>query len=440
MSNSRKSSATPPGVTIEQMQGLAPSVLFQAFMQQPGSFWSACAYLLFEYVRPQSIYPQLDILPWPALFIGLTLLLVVMEGQKQAESGGIGGGLLLMSLVVLLASFMAKNPALAFSEWRLFYDWMIIYVVIRQAVNSEIKLFLFVVLFFLANTKMSQHGFFSWASRGFSFARWGVTGGPGWFHNSGEFGIQLCIFLPMLAGVAIPLWQQWSRAVRLVVIFIAITAVSSVIATSSRGALLGVAAAVVWMTMRSRYFLRTAIMAAVFSVAIYSNLPEESLARLQNMGQDRTSMHRMERWRHAWQGMQDNPVLGVGYRNWDAWYPTHFRPEIPGPTMVHNIFLQAGTELGFVGIGAFFWLIHLLFRSGRRVRSIAADDPFLSGLSHGLDASTVGMLVSSCFVTVFYYPYVWIQCLIVSCLHSVAVQKYPAVSGTNRPGTRRQQP
>jgi O-antigen ligase len=417
---------TPQPVSAAQLQSLSPSMLLRAFRQQPASFWFASAYLFFEYVRPQSIYPQIDVLPWPAVCIVLTLLFTVTEAQARIESGGISGGLVLMSLVVLLSAVMAEQPGLAFSDWRLFYDWVIIYFVVRRAVNDEVKLFLFIALFFLANFKMTQHGFFSWAARGFTFARWGVTGGPGWFHNSGEFGIQLCIFLPMLVSVALPLRHQWSNTTRLLIIFVVITGVSSVVASSSRGALLGLGAALLWMTMRSKYFLRAVIAVMLFAVLVYSNLPEESLRRFQNMGQDQTSLHRMERWRHAWQGMGEKPFLGVGYRNWDVYYPRHFRPEIPGPTMVHNIFLQVGTEMGFVGLGAFAWLIYLIFRSGKRVRKIAGNDPFLVGLSHGLDASTVGLLVSSCFVTVFYYPYVWIQCLFASCLYAVAVRKYPA--------------
>lgn len=430
-----KDTKLPSGYAIEDLFSLRPGTIFQAFLQQPKSFWFACGYLFFEYVRPQSVYPQIDFIPWPTLFLGLTLVWLIIDRQTQKDSSGIGTGLVLMSVVVLLSSATAENPGLSVSKWPAFFNWIIIFFLIRQSVNNEIKLFLFIVLFFLANIKMTQHGFLSWAGRGFTFADWGVTGAPGWFQNSGEFGIQLCIFLPMLVGVTATLWKQWSRTVRFVIIGVMITGISSAVATSSRGALMGLGAAGIWMSIRSKYFVRVSVLICLIAGAVYLSIPAESMSRFRVMGTDTTSLHRIERWRHGWQAMQQNPLFGVGFKNWESYYARHFRPEIPGPAMVHNIFVEAGTELGFTGLGAFAWLIYVSYRATRRVRAIAdkEKDRFLIGLSYGLDASTVGLLVSASFVTVFYYPYFWIQCLLVSCLCSATAEKYaPKVPVTAR--------
>jgi hypothetical protein len=91
--------------------------------------------------------------------------------------------------------------------------------------------------------------------------------------------------------------------------------------------------------------------------------------------------------------------------------------------------VECGTELGFMGLAAFGWLIWTTFRVTRKVRQLATgqDAPFLTGLSYGLDASTVGMLISSSFVTVFYYPYFWIQCLMISCLYAATIDRFPPI-------------
>ena len=105
-----------PVVAISEMQTLRPMGLVRAFVQQPASFWFACGYLFCEYVRPQSIYPWIDIVPWPAVFIGLALLCAVLEGQAHADSSGIGGGLLLMSAVVLMSALAAQQSGSVFLE------------------------------------------------------------------------------------------------------------------------------------------------------------------------------------------------------------------------------------------------------------------------------------------------------------------------------------
>jgi hypothetical protein len=423
-----KESPTSPVVTIGELWSLRPTALIKALFQQPASFWFACGYLLCEYVRPQSIYPWIDFVSWPAIFIGLTLLCALLEGQSNTDSSGIGSGMLLMSAVVLLSALSAQHPALSFSKWRMFYDWVLIYFVIRKAVNNQIKLFIFIALFVLTNIKMTQHGFLVWAAGGFGYASWGVTGAPGWFQNSGEFGIQLCVFTPLLACVALALWSEWGRTAQIFIVVVMVSALGSAIATSSRGALVGLAAAFVWMTMRSKYFLRAVVALVVVSGIVYSNMSEESLARFQDMGSDSTSLHRMERWEQGWQAMMDNPFLGVGLKNWEVYYPLHFRPKYAGPIMVHNVFVEAGVEFGFLGLAAFAWLILLVFRTTRRVRKMPGQDSFMVGLSHGLEAGTVGLIVSSSFVTVFYYPYFWIQFLLASCLCSAATEAHTVVN------------
>ena len=202
---------------MDRLLPLHPRAIWRSVLDQPKSFWCACGYLFFEYVRPQSIYTQIDVVAWPVIFLGLTFIFAEQERQKWLPSGGMTLGIAVMAFIVFLSAVFAVNPLLSFRHWRDFFDWIIIYFVVRRAVNTEVKLFLFIGLFFLANLKMTQHGFLSWAMRGFVFASWGVTGGPGWFSNSGEFGIQLCIFIPMLLGVTLALRQYWSATTQVII-------------------------------------------------------------------------------------------------------------------------------------------------------------------------------------------------------------------------------
>ncbi|WP_410969043.1 hypothetical protein, partial [Salmonella sp. SAL4444] len=74
-------------------------------------------------------------------------------------------------------------------------------------------LFLFLLFYFLANFKMSQFGFVSWASRGFGFASWGITG-AGWFRNSGELGLEMSMFFAYTVCFIFFLREHWSRWVK----------------------------------------------------------------------------------------------------------------------------------------------------------------------------------------------------------------------------------
>ena len=115
--------------------------------------------------------------------------------------------------VVLLSSIFAIWPSLAFSKIEVPVNWVILYFLIVSVVNSERRFILFALLYLLVNFKMSQFGFLSFAKRGFTYTVWGVTGSPGWFRDSGDFGIQMGLFAPFVIGFILALRKYWGQQV-----------------------------------------------------------------------------------------------------------------------------------------------------------------------------------------------------------------------------------
>ena len=109
--------------------------------------------------------------------------------------------------------------------------------------------------------------------------------------------------------------------------------------------------------------------------------------------------------------MKKYPVLGVGHENWLPYYLDKLNYGVPGTPLVHNMFVQAGTENGFLGLGTLVAIVFSFFSVNRKTRSVAAarGDNVAITISHGLDAATLGLIISGSFVTVLYYPYIWIQ-------------------------------
>ena len=54
-------------VSIEDFYAVKLRSLWRGMKQEHFSFWALVAYFLFEYVRPQSIYPVIEIIPWGQL-------------------------------------------------------------------------------------------------------------------------------------------------------------------------------------------------------------------------------------------------------------------------------------------------------------------------------------------------------------------------------------
>jgi len=82
-------------------------------------------------------------------------------------------------------------------------------------------------------------------------------------------------------------------------------------------------------------------------------IPDKQKQRFGRAGSDATSLHRIERWQAGLNVMRQYPGFGVGFEAWSDYYSRNYSAEIRGSKLVHNIFIQCGTELGYVGLSLF---------------------------------------------------------------------------------------
>ncbi len=417
MTTSRPAAALSPLHSLPPaVLALQPRALWAAFRLQPLSAQLVAAYLFFEYVRPQSIYRGLDFFPWAQTCLLGALALTLLHDLKVRKLMMLDGAMLVFTIVVISSSVLARYPDVSFKYLDIFLSWVIVYWVISAAVNTQTKVVLMFIGWLLWNFKMSQHAFRSWASIGFGFRDWGVTGAPGWFHNSGEFGVEMTMMFPISLYFALALRKHVSRWGFAALLFLPVTAVSGAIASSSRGALVGIAAVLIWVLARSRFKMRAALLLLVAVPILYAVVPDEQKARFSSAGDDATSVSRLTYWERGFEFATDHPVLGVGYRNWMPYYLDAIRGRLDVEERVslpHNIFIEALAELGYTGLCALLALIAGTFvlnsRTRRLGRQLGDSGAVLSQLSLGLDGALVGFLSSGFFVTVLYYPFIWVN-------------------------------
>jgi O-antigen ligase len=409
---------------------LRVGTIWRFLKTQPASYLLVCLYLFFEYVRPQALYKSFDVLPWAFLSIVLCAAAFVVERRSWRFTTPADGLLALFSLVILAASAVAYYPAISFAALPLFLSWLLIYILISGIVTTEQRFLVFILSFFLYNVKMSLHATRSWAEIGFAFRDWGVVGVPGWFQNSGEFGIAMTMFFPISACFILALRRYWNKAKLTLLTLLSLTAVIGMLASSSRGALLGLVAVLFWFLMKSRHRVRALIATAAVVIAALVVLPTKQKERLASMGTDPTSVSRLVLWKDGIKITNEHPILGIGYANWGQYYRRNYNP---GGLLPHNIFVQAGAELGYTGLLVFGLLIAYTFVINSRTRKIARRLPeggFLHGMANGLDGALVGYLVTGFFVTVLYYPFFWINLAMTVALHKAARHEFRQVSAT----------
>src|SRR4030065_372363 len=100
------------------------------------SFWLVCIYLFFEYVRPQSIYPAIDVMPYAFITIVLTFITYLFSDNRQKTVNAENKLIVLFLLTILLSSVFAYSSAVSFEKLQTFFSWMIIYFLIISIVNT----------------------------------------------------------------------------------------------------------------------------------------------------------------------------------------------------------------------------------------------------------------------------------------------------------------
>lgn len=425
-------------VDIADLYSLKVKALWQALKNEHIAFWMLCVYFFFEYVRPQSLYPVLDVLPYNQIFLVGTLITVFYDKSVSWVRNGENKLFTLFALVLVLSGILAFRPEVSWDFRNVMLGWFLIYFLMINIVNTERRLLLFMLAYLLFSFKMSQHGAITWAQRGFSFTSWGLVGAPGYFRNSGEYAIQMLVYGSLAIAFVISLKSYWGRFKKWFMYIAAATGYMAVVGASSRGAQLGLVVIAIWMLLKQKGGFKGLIALITVAGILYTILPDEQIARFTEIGEDRSSILRLAHWEFGLtEIIPKYPILGVGYYNWGAYlfdtipsgvgtaeYLGYVVPGGAGRWGIqepHNIYIQAAAELGITGLFIFLLLAIYAFVVSARTRSMAKelDNRLFFNLSYGLDAGLIGYLVAGTFVTVLYYPFFWIQIAMIVMLSNV---------------------
>jgi O-antigen ligase len=200
-------------------------------------------------------------------------------------------------------------------------------------------------------------------------------------------------YLVFMGALALALMDHLKdMRVKLGLLLLEIVLFISLLYTQSRASYLAIIPACTTVSLFSRrrfYLLAVLILALILGPLIIPRVAKERIRETftqpEQQGQiqfgrlrlDTSASERIIGYKEAVSDWRKQPILGygvTGYRFMDAQYP------------------RILVEIGLVGMLAFFWLIYALFRVGINTWRESHDD-LLRGLSAGLIAGVVGLLV-----------------------------------------------
>lgn len=171
--------------------------------------------------------------------------------------------------------------------------------------------------------------------------------GVGVFDNPNDLAYSVVIVVPFALGF---LLQSRDIFLKLVALFMLVTAATCIYLTESRGGYLALIVGIItwgyfWVTNCT--MRRAALLAGVIVIILAFSI------QTQNYNMDKSSMGRIDAWAQGMHMLVTHPLLGVGK---GQFIENHERDS-------HSTYVRAGAELGLVGLFAFIGILYSAFRS-----------------------------------------------------------------------------
>jgi putative inorganic carbon (HCO3(-)) transporter len=198
-----------------------------------------------------------------------------------------------------------------------------------------------------------------------------------------------------------------SRVVRAAMIPALLVLAAGVAASGSRGGALAVLAMFFWLVLRSRRRLAAAGLLVLTLGATLGANPG-LIARFAE-AQSTDAAGRTDIWRVGLLALRDHWTIGAGIGNFanafDREYLNVFARYVLGwHWAAHNTFLEAGVELGIVGVAL---LLVALFYQVLMLRIVGRDNP-LFDVRVALEGALIGLLIASFSGTILNQKFTWL--------------------------------
>jgi O-antigen ligase len=388
-------------------------------------FIGLLAYIFVEYTRIAVMYPALA-----PLQLGKVSLLAAMLGALVCRTppSADGNGRIKIAVVMLgifccFSGLMANYTTVPEASLWNIPEQLIAVFLIARAVNNRWRSQRFIFLILLLNLKVAQHGLRTYilehgrATDEMAFVKFGIIGGGGGFYdNSADLGVAMCVVF----GLAVALLQCRSgHKSRLFFLACALAFGALILVCGSRGAVVGAAAIILAIWIKSPSKSWAPVFMLLFVGGLVFLMPHASRDRFQSAEHwqgDQTANHRVLLWQAGLRMWADYPVFGVGPANYRYVRQASYRIAVANDRdayVCHSLYVEVISELGTFGTLAAAAVIIWFFALTRRVRKrLIADGADRQGwelcLCSGLELAMIGYLVSGAFVSVFWYPHIWV--------------------------------
>jgi O-antigen ligase len=379
--------------------------------------WTVCAYIVVTFIRPQDMLPALGIVKpgWPITILVLAAcaphVWPQISASRIARAGFAFLGVMCVGLVMTVNQYWWFQ-----TTWMHFVTTIVFLVGLPVLMKTEAHRNRIVILFMIA----------FWTLALWVLSHHGI--GVGAFLQDENdtavwLGVGVCFgaFMGIMRDGLLPKVLGWSLAV---------LSAWAIVVTNSRGGFVGLAVGTLGILWFSRRAIIGALAVGAIAALAFSHLPAGYIdKRLMSATDpnDETRVERLYSWHRAWDMFLDHPVVGVGAGNF-AWrvgkydsseaaiQERKFKRSVAGRA-AHSMYFQLLPETGVAGLLCYAVILMASLRIAMRVRrkdTVRIMDPMDRSVALAAAAGLIAMSASGAFVSVLFYPNLWVLCGLLS--------------------------
>ena len=380
-------------------------------------------FFIIAYIRPQDFSLTLAYLE-PAKWILVATFLSFslrkcFNGEKFVAARQ-NWAILGIAAFVLLSRINAVDPLKWSGATQDFIRVILVYFLFINLVNSPKRLKTIFVVLLLVNLFVALRFYISYKAG--TAIYWGSKPGDfsyGFLANADDLGIGLVV---ALALALVTVFYSQNLIVKGLCVLMSGCFMLGVLATNSRGSLMGVFAvfiAVIISHMKpsklkqSRYGIGMLIILLLFSAFIvkYRWTIQGSYESVLSEG-DAGKIGRYSTWAAAKQMIKDSPIVGVGRNNFVSYWKMNYPAGVFGYQVAHNILYEVAAEIGLLGLVFFLYFSLYGLAELRKINKIykyQLNKNYLFDMIFAVYMiGLVGFYTNGMFITVAFYWHIYI--------------------------------
>lgn len=312
---------------------------------------------------------------------------------------------LILFLIATLSFFTLSRPDnLTFNPMLTYVSYVLLFFTTISLVDTYERLHMTLLAAIAGEALASLYVIREFqASNGTNLRPGYVAGDSNYFATCAVLVIPFTVYF---AKMKAPRLQRWFCGAALVLMLLAFTL------ASSRGGLVGLCVAIVYMIVRSGQSRRTVIVTAVLLVPMLVFTPSSPLYRMLHptYGDFLGAQIRREFWDAGLDMIRNHPVTGIGLGNFTE-QSTTISQEVEGRHGIAcNTFLEIAAELGIPGFLAYCGVLGgALLSAGKLIaEGKRRGDSLLHYAGQAMQAGLVGFSAAAIFVSAEYQKPFWV--------------------------------